>query len=113
MMAAHTKAKWVGETSLIYTPEFEFWDDLVNHTQSIPGVYSVWSGNKVLYIGSSHRMRRRLRGHNQWPKFVEYRVTEVRCIEVQDHRERLAMERWLIRKHRPCLNGKMGPKVVQ
>ena len=94
-------------------PDAVGWIGMAKTVPSGAGVYCVWVGEEVVYIGSSGDMQARLRSHNNRGSFISAgadRITWMKLpnedrIKLQDHYFfRLAMERWLIRKHRPRFN---------
>ena len=72
------------------------------------GVYSVWAGDQLLYIGQSIELRRRLEYHTRLEGFLAAGVTHVLYVLVEDDLSRRCMEEWLTSKHKPVLNRDMG-----
>ena len=90
--------------------EFQAWFDLVAHLPRETGIYSVWSSDKLLYIGTSDCLRDRLRMHIRRREFVALRADIIRYFLLDDKNDlrlrsqRYEMERFLIRRNRPLLN---------
>jgi hypothetical protein len=68
------------------------------------GLYSVWAGDQLLYIGLSIQLRGRLVHHERLAEFIAGGATHVEFMLIADKKARHCAEEWLIDKHRPPLN---------
>ncbi len=59
-----------------------YWDGVCHTLPMEAGVYSVFAGEKLLYIGESDCLRIRVRFHNRLQEFLVYGADEVRFIKV-------------------------------
>ena len=95
--------------------DYKKWCKLVDPLQSIPGIYAVFAGECLLYIGQATRIRHRLQNHHRWLDLFQAGATEIRHIVVENYFDRMRMEAYLIDKHRPNHNRNRGiwnPKHV-
>jgi hypothetical protein len=73
-----------------------------------PGVYMLYQGEEVIYIGQSCKMLGRLGTHSTKMQF-----DSVRYFEVGNQRDRLALERSLIREFAPVYNNAHVPSEAE
>ena len=66
----------------------------------VPGVYRLYRGEQIVYIGQSGNVRDRMCVHSR-----RFHVDRFTYEVVPDRRERMALERRLINEHRPVENG--------
>jgi len=88
-------------------PHLQKWLDLTKSIPPAQGLYCVWAGNVLLYIGQSKRLKYRLKDHTRKSEFVGMGANAITFTIVETERsrwERTDMEKWLIRKHKPPLN---------
>ena len=83
------------------------WADIYSPIPAAAGIYSVWADGKLLYIGTTAKLRKRIIGHNRRKEFIDLGANEVRFL-IFSGWERIKMERWLIKKHNPPLNKPIG-----
>lgn len=76
-------------------------DDVKNIPES-PGVYIIYQANRLLYIGQSVNLKKRLSNHHR-KKHIEDRRTLIKIIICDNHKE---LETLLIRELNPRLNNK-------
>ncbi len=73
----------------------------------VPGVYLLWRNGVVVYVGQSANVRDRIMVNS-----LRFQVDTLSFIVVSDRRERMDLERRLIRQHRPIENG-VYPVVIE
>jgi len=93
------------------SPKKQWWMNLVSACPEVSGVYFVWAGGDLLYIGSSIKMRERLINHNLLEDFRDAGVSRVTWAEFWSG-NMLEIEVWLIGNFRPLLNSKHVPADV-
>ncbi len=65
----------------------------------VAGVYLLYHGGDVVYIGQSGNIRTRVLSHS-----MLFPIDRIQIIEIPDKRERKILERQLIDQHRPFQN---------
>lgn len=85
------------------SPHHQGWMDLVSSCPEMSGVYFVWAGDELLYVGSSIKMRERLVMHTYRDLFAEEGVSKVTWAEFWSGNMG-EVEKWLIQEFRPRLN---------
>jgi excinuclease UvrABC nuclease subunit len=93
------------------------WLDLVRGIPEATGLYCVWNGSEILYIGTSKNLRQRLMSHTLRDVFAIRGANAVTFValsceesnswisDLGNRQKRLSMEKWLIGLHHPPLNG--------
>lgn len=69
-----------------------------------PGIYSIFAGKIVLYVGMSNNLRRRIEMHNYKDEFIALGATHVEFIKVYGHERRKGYEKKTIMKKGPLIN---------
>lgn len=69
-----------------------------------PGVYLVYRGEELVYVGTSGAMRHRLRYHTQRKKWLRAGNLTVRFIRIHGDELRFQIERLIIRANSPRWN---------
>ena len=84
----------------------ERWRKLVRSGGPLPdsGLYAVFSGDRLLYVGMSFFMETRLTLHNNRDLFMEMNANRVVVREIKDPDMCAVVERFLIWKLKPPLN---------
>lgn len=82
--------------------ELRFWR-MIKSLPNCRGVYAVFAGERLLYIGKTRGIYVRIRQHHLRDKFIEMKADHVEYIECGSVESGL-MEGWLIAKHNPPLN---------
>jgi len=84
----------------------ERWRKLVRSGDPLPdsGLYAVFSGDRLLYVGMSFFMETRLTLHNNRDLFMEMNANRVVVREIKDPDMCAVVERFLIWKLKPPLN---------
>ena len=70
----------------------------------LPGIYFVFSGAALLYVGKSRDLSRRLPRHNMSQEFIDNEATFVHWLIVRDLTQLGPLESYYIRQFRPTLN---------
>ena len=69
-----------------------------------PGVYSIWAGNTLLYVGCTGRgIKTRLRTHHRIADFLLHNADRIGFIVISDRMQRYVTEEYLNKKHKPIL----------
>ena len=89
------------------------WRETIRSTPAVAGLYCVLSGDRLLYIGQSQNIARRLDSHHLRATFIVNGATSIRWITVEDRTARLASELFLIRLRRPPLNGDLRKRGMR
>lgn len=71
---------------------------------SRPAVYLVFSGEKLLYIGSTSNLNSRWKGHDYKKQFRQIRGLRVAWLSGLASYELVNVENWLISKLQPLMN---------
>lgn len=79
------------------------WSRLIDGIPFEAGLYSVWAGDVLLYIGVSERLWLRLSGHDLRNKFLECGANRVLWMLCPDRTARFETERHLSLVHKPML----------
>jgi len=79
------------------------WKEMVSNAPNVAGVYSVWAGEVLLYVGISYSIKDRLLTHNRIADFVTFKADRVLWIECADSISRHRTEQYLTVKHQPVL----------
>lgn len=79
------------------------WKNLLSGIPNVPGLYSVWAGSELLYIGVSRDIRARLDNHNRSSEFMEHKADRVLWVACGDASARHGTERYLTYFHKPKL----------
>lgn len=81
--------------------KYNGWYALIAEVPRIGGVYEVWSGDKVLYVGQGRCMYSRLYNHGRRSEFLELGADKIRWTAVADSFGRLSLESALTFEFRP------------
>jgi excinuclease UvrABC nuclease subunit len=83
---------------------------MVRDAPNSPGVYCVWSGESIIYVGSSEKMRQRMIDHGRAFDFLANKADRVTWIIVASERM-LPIEAEMIGYSRPLLNETYVPRM--
>ena len=99
-------------------PRFQSWLDMVQNLTTGGAIYTVWAGDRLLYVGQTQQLKLRLQDHNRRTEFVSLGADSIRFVRTATpalrkdqafyREQRLAMERFLIHKHNPELNSRLS-----
>lgn len=83
---------------------FKDWYDLISEVPHSSGVYEVWSGDVVLYVGQSSNMHRRLHSHTHRSLMLKLGATHIKWTVLKDDLGvRLLLESMLSERYFPVL----------
>jgi predicted GIY-YIG superfamily endonuclease len=85
------------------------WKALVLSSPLESGIYAVFNGKTVLYIGQAENIKARLTGHTLTKSFVAEEADCIRFIFEERAELRRAMERFMIHHWKPKLNREHFP----
>lgn len=85
------------------TGRYSKWHLLVLEAPKSGGLYTVYSGDMVLYIGTTKNLAKRLRQHGLIPEFLRCGVDRVEWVICLDATARKATEDFLTLAHSPKL----------
>lgn len=71
---------------------------------ALPGVYSIWDGDELLYIGKTVNFKNRLTGHGIRAFTENCPLLSFRFLHIENPTQRSLTEKYLIRKHSPKRN---------
>jgi predicted GIY-YIG superfamily endonuclease len=96
------------KASEMLIPYFTRKEHLPSFGANVGGIYIIFSGSKILYIGLTWNFRARLNLHNKNAEFIKYKADCIQLVAIKDaFNKKLklhALERTLIEKHQPTLN---------
>lgn len=81
------------------------WWSMIDALPRVGGVYAVFAGRSLLYIGKTRLLNVRIRQHHMKNRFIALNADHVEWIECEGT-QMACMEKWLIAKHKPLLNGR-------